>query len=128
MRKHRPLNSLAAGDLEEARRPIASLISKSQKAQRKLAPGTWQHTMLRSNLAALRIALALIDREPSDARPPDRHDLQKAVAALTSMITRAKKAQTGLPPGTSQHTLQRNRLKAFRIAKALIVAAEKQMR
>ena len=39
-------------DLEKALAPIASLISKSEKAQQKLAQGTWQHKMLGNNLKA----------------------------------------------------------------------------
>ncbi len=46
--------------LEKALAPIASLISKSEKAQEKLAQGTWQHTMLSSNLKALYIASPLL--------------------------------------------------------------------
>lgn len=56
-------------ELREALRPIASLISKSEKAQRKLEPGTWQHTMLRDNLKALRIAEALIKAESIGPAP-----------------------------------------------------------
>ena len=47
-------------DLEEALAPIASLISKSEKAQSKVAQGTWQHMMLSSNLKALYIASPLL--------------------------------------------------------------------
>lgn len=49
-------------ELQKARAPIASLLSKSEKAQQKLAPGTWQHTMLEANLRALAIAAQLLDR------------------------------------------------------------------
>ncbi len=54
------------GDLEKARAPIASLISKSEKAQKKLAKGTWQHTMLSNNLKALYIASPLLTKVLSD--------------------------------------------------------------
>jgi len=64
-------------ELQEAlRRPIASLISKSEKAQQRLSPGTWQH--------------------------------------------KTEKAQAKFAPGTSQHTLLQDRLKALRMAEALI--------
>lgn len=46
--------------LENARAPIASLISKSEKAQGKLAEGTWQHTMLAGTLKALYTAAPLL--------------------------------------------------------------------
>lgn len=47
-------------DFEDAVKPIASLISKSEKAQKKLAQGTWQHRMLEDNLKALYIASPLL--------------------------------------------------------------------
>jgi hypothetical protein len=107
-------------ELEEVLRPIASLISKSEKAQGKLTPGTWQHTMLRDNLKALRIASALMDKEACDTESFAREDLQEALQALASMMVRSEKAQAGFLPGTSQHTLQKNRLKALRMASACI--------
>lgn len=51
-----------AADLQQARAPIASLISKSEKAKGKLTPGTWQHTMLENNLRGLYVASHLLDR------------------------------------------------------------------
>ena len=103
-------------ELQEARRPLASLISKSEKAQQKLAPGTWQHTMLRDNLKSLHIASALMSEETGSFT---RDDLQEALGAFASMIGKTEKAQAMFSPGTSQHTLQRNRLKALRVAEAL---------
>ena len=107
-------------ELHEALRPIASLISKSEKAKQKLAPGTWQHTMLRDNLKALRIASALMNKEANNTDNLIRDDLQEALRAFASMISKTEKAQAKFSPGTSQHTLQRNRLKALRSAEALI--------
>ncbi len=52
----------AAEDLEKALAPIASLISKSEKAQGKLAPGPWHHTMLGKNIKAFSIALPLLTK------------------------------------------------------------------
>lgn len=49
-------------DLEKAVAPIASLISKSEKAQKKLEQGTWQYTMLDDNLKALYIVSALLTK------------------------------------------------------------------
>jgi hypothetical protein len=114
------MDNYTTDELQEARRPIASLISKSEKAQQKLAPGTWQHTMLRDNIKALHIGSTLMNRETDDTGDFTRGDLHEALRALTSMIRRAEKAQTKFAPGTSQHTLQRNRLKALRIAEALV--------
>ena len=115
-----PVDNYTTDELQEALRPIASLISKSEKAQQKLAPGTWQHTMLRDNLKALHIASALMNEETDDKNSITRDDLQEALRAFASMIGKTDKARTKFTPGTSQHTLQRNRLKALRIAEALI--------
>ncbi len=114
------MDNYTPDEVQEALRPIASLISKSEKAQQKLAPGTWQHTMLRDNLKALHIASMLINKETDDPNRFTRDDLQEALRALASMISKTDKAQAKFTPGTSQHTLQRNRLKALRIAEALI--------
>jgi hypothetical protein len=78
--------------------------------------------MLRDNLNALHVASALMNKvasDPSDVRPDE---LQKALAALESLISRVEKAQAGFVPGTSQHSLQRNRLSALRVAEAMTMA------
>lgn len=49
-------------ELETALTPIASLISKSEKAKEKLNPDSWQHKMLGENLKALYIASELLNR------------------------------------------------------------------
>ena len=53
-------------DLQRTLAPIASLISKSEKAQQKLTQGTWQHSMLDGNLKALHMALPLLTEEYTD--------------------------------------------------------------
>jgi hypothetical protein len=112
-------------DLQEALRPIASLISKSEKAQQKLASGTWQQSMLRDNLRALTIAYALMNTEADEPNRFARDDLQEALRALASMISKTETTQVKFSPGTSPHTLARNRLKALRIASALITRSLK---
>ena len=119
------MNRTATDELQEALPPIASLISKSEKALQKLIPGTWQHTMLQENLRALHIAFALMKGRTNGADVPRREDLQAALRAFAAMRNRSEKAQAKFAPGTSQHTLQRNRLRAFRTAEALINAALK---
>ncbi len=114
------MDNYTTDELQEALRPIASLISKSEKAQQKLAPGTWQHTMLRDNLKALHHASTLMNKETHDTADFTRDDLQEAIRAFVSMISKTEKAQAKFSPGTPQHTLQQNRLKALRIAEALI--------
>ncbi len=117
------MDNCTADELQEVLRPIASLISKSEKAQQKLAPGTWQHTMLRDNIKALRMASALMNEQTNDVENFKRDDLQEALRALASMISKTEKAQEKFSPGTSQHTLQRNRLRALRKAEVLIQVA-----
>ena len=104
-------------------RPMVSLISKSEKAQKKLAPGSWQHTMLRDNLRALRLALGLMTGDAVGTARVAPDDIREALRALASMISKTKKAQATFKDGTSQHTLLRNRLKALRAAEGLVKAA-----
>lgn len=116
------MDNYSTDELQEVLRPIASLISKSEKAQQKLTPGTWQHTMLRDNLKALHIVSGLMNKETNDTNSFTLDELQEALHAFASMISKTDKTQAKFTPGTSQHTLQRNRLKALRIAEALIKA------
>lgn len=116
------MSDYTSDELREALRPIASLIDKSEKAQQKLVPGTWQHSMLRDNLKALHAASALMGDDPRGARHLTPDDLQEALGALASMIVRTEKAQATFSPGTSQYSLSRNRLKALRLAEALVKA------
>ena len=97
-------------------------ISKSEKAQQKLTAGTWQQTMLQENLRALHIAFALMTRTTNDVDVPGQDDLRAARRAFAAMTKRSEKTQAKFAPGTSQHTLQRNRIAAFRAAEALIDA------
>ncbi|HEY9639027.1 MAG TPA: PEP/pyruvate-binding domain-containing protein, partial [Coleofasciculaceae cyanobacterium] len=107
-------------ELQEALQPIASLISKSEKAQQKLSPETWQYTTLRDNLKALRHAFALMNKETNDTDNFTGDDLQETLRAFASMISKTENAQAKFSPGTSQHTLQRNRLKALRIGRKIV--------
>jgi hypothetical protein len=113
------MNIPTTDELQEARLPIASLISKLEKAQQKLAHGTWQHTMLRDNLKALYCASALMNKETNDTNIFTQDDLRQALLAFTAMITRTDTAKSKFSPGTSQHTLLQNRLKALRVAEAI---------
>src|SRR4051812_18413911 len=98
------MGNSSTDELPNARRAIASLISKSEKAQQKVAPEKWQDTMLRDNLKALRIASELIDNETNGGANFTREDLQEAPSAFAAMMSRIGKTQTKFPPGTPQHT------------------------
>ena len=76
--------------------------------------------MLRDNLKALHIASALVNKGTNDTDDYTLDDLQEALRVFASMISKTKKAEAKFSPGTSQYTLLRNRLKALRMAKALI--------
>jgi hypothetical protein len=97
--------------------PLQSLLCKSEKAITKLRDGTWQHTMLTNNINALRIAPALMDDEGADFTPDE---LGAALIAFADMTERTEKSQGKFSAGTSQHTLQDNRLKALRAAESAI--------
>lgn len=114
------MNQRTTDESKELIQPITSPISKSEKAQAKLTRGTWQHTMLSENLRALHVALALMSERKDRADEPTRKDLQDALGTFAEMMAKSEKVQGKFPPGTSQHTLQRNRLRAFRAAEALI--------
>ena len=107
------------GESEEALRPIASLISKLEKALQKLAPGTWQRAATGDNLEALRVSLSLMRGGVGHTRD----ELRAALAALASLIRRTERARPAFPPGTSQQTLLSNRLRALRTAEAVTAAA-----
>ena len=100
--------------------PIASLISKSEKAQQRVAPGTWQYSMLQNNLNALNMAVCLIRNDSTRLSPFAKDDLEDAQVAVTSMIDRSKNAQAKLGSGTSSHTLLVNRIRALSIAEHFI--------
>ena len=57
------MDKFSKEELEEALRAIASTISKCEKIQPKLKPGTSQHTLLIRRIKALSIASVLIERE-----------------------------------------------------------------
>lgn len=56
-------------ELAEARRSIASTLSKCEKALEKLRPGSSAHTLTVRRIRAFRIALALIGRELGEDGP-----------------------------------------------------------
>lgn len=56
----------------------------------------------------------------NEANVPRQDDLPDALRALAAMTDRSEKAQAKFTPGTSPHTLLRNRLRAFHTAEALM--------
>jgi hypothetical protein len=66
-------------ELEEALRAIASTISKCEKVQPKLKPGTSQHTLLVRRVKALNIASSLITQALE--QPKEQRDLTNNIQA-----------------------------------------------
>jgi hypothetical protein len=116
------MDDYTVDEILEARAPIASLLSKSEKAELKVAPGSWQHTMLEDNMKALRVATPLIGEASGASDEPTRDELEGALCALDLMIERVANTQAKFSPGTSQHSLQRNRLKALCIARSAVAS------
>ena len=111
-------------DILEARRAIASALSKSEKALSKLTEGTWQHGMAADGIAAYRIAIALIDGEPASA---SNGEMSAAIAFFTAAKARVEKTLPKFASGTSQHTIAIRRIAAFEIAMELIEASIHEM-
>ena len=123
----RLLNTYTKEECREAIRAIASMNSKSEKAQQKLQAETWQHTMTVQARKAYRIAIALLNRELEtnpDQGPWEGNDargeLEDALKTVASVIERIEKAQPKFVAGTPWHTLSVRRMKALHLASALI--------
>lgn len=119
----RSMADSTTAEMPAALRPLASLIAKSEKARQKLAPGSWQHSALRENLRALRLALALLSDGTDGAETVARDELREALRALASLRERSGNARAKFSPGTSQHTLLRNRTEALSVAEAIVTSA-----
>lgn len=112
-------------DMRAALGALADMIERGQKAQAKFAPGTAQHTLQENRTAALRIAMWLIQKDLGDAPTAayTRQQLEKAAAPLASLAGKSEKAREKLKPGTWQHTMLENNLKALDIAALLLAQA-----
>jgi molybdopterin-binding protein len=114
-------------ELQAAIRAITSTINKSEKARLKLKAGTWQHTMTVQAIKANYIVIALLNREleSNAAGGPFKsayteEELDNALEAVTTIISRVEKIQPKFEEGTPQHTLAIRRIKALNISLALI--------
>ena len=110
-------------DMEEALQAIASMIDRSEKAQKKFPQGTSQHTLLENRMKALNIASSLITKKIAESDVADNipeEDLQKAIAPIDSLISKSEKAQQKLTQGTWQHTMLDGNLKALHMASPLL--------
>ena len=102
--------------------PLNSLLSKSSKAIQKIQAGKWQHRMLENNIKALTVALKLMNGEMVELT----HDeLLSVLEAFDDMINRTDKSKAKFSDGTSQFTLQSNRLNALNVATSEVLNLNK---
>lgn len=110
-------------DKNAAIQAIVSMIERSEKAQVKFKQGTSQYTLQKNRIKALYIALALVEKElDTSDKTVDftKYDFEKALAPITSLISKSEKAQKKLAQGTWQHSMLENNLKALHIALPLL--------
>ena len=113
-------------DMEEALRAMALMIDRTEKAKEKFVQGTSQYTLQKNRLEALNIASLLILKELADSNVMNHYtkgDIEKALAPISSLISKSEKAQKKLAKGTWQHTMLSNNLKALYIALQLLTKA-----
>lgn len=113
-------------DMEEALRAITSMISRTERAKEKFTQGTSQYSLQKNRLKALHIASSLIAKRLAEGDAADcyaEEDLKNALAPLASLISKSEKARAKLVPGTWQHTMLSNNLKALHIALPLLTRA-----
>jgi len=117
------MNDLTNQDMEEAVKIIASMIRRSEKAQEKFEQGTSQYTLQKNRIHALYVALSLIKKEIAVNGATDtfgKEEFEKALAPLTSLMSKSEKAQKKLTQGTWQHSMIGDNLKALGIALPLL--------
>lgn len=117
------MNSTEKSDHEKPQAALSSMMQKTTTAMAYFKPGTSQHTLLKNRLEALEIALWLITvAPPADPVTPryTSDDLKKALAPIASLIHKSEKAQQKVAPGTWQHTMLEENLRALRRALPLL--------
>jgi hypothetical protein len=105
-------------ELEDSRRALSSLFHKCKKSQEKLSKDTWQWILMENNIHALQVALSII--KPTELIDYTNDDLETAFQILSSTLDKTEKVREKLKQGTSQWTLNKNRIRALEIALSLI--------
>lgn len=118
------MENLTSGELREAHRAILSLRNKSEKASGKFKEGSWQKKQMDSYVKAADTALQLIDGDTAIGF--EWEALHEADKSLEDALRRAEEVIGKFAAGSSQHTLQKNRIAALKIALRLI--EEEQVR
>lgn len=104
-------------DLDALLRPLGSLRAKCEKAQQRLAPGSWQHVRMVDSVHALCLASERLVSPMTDATADD---LARARLALATLLSRTEAALPTFAEGSPQHTLLRNRRRALQAAQAAL--------
>jgi flagellar hook-basal body complex protein FliE len=116
------MKNITNEDMKNALHSINSMISRCEKAQDKFSQGTPQYTLQKNRINALKICFSLIEDTINNniLNEFDRDDLEKAIAPISSLISKSEKAQTKLKQGTWQYNMLNNNLKALNIALPLL--------
>ena len=112
------MENFTSEELHEAYCAISSLRNKSEKASGKLKEGSWQKKQMDSYVKASDAALQLIDGDT--AMTFEFEALNEANKFLEDALRRAEEVIGKFVTGSSQHTLQKNRIAALKIALRLI--------
>ncbi len=110
-------------ELAAALQAVHDMLRRSETAQAKFAPGTSQHTLQKNRIQALRIASALLQQASHTPATYTTAELERAKPPLASLLRKSEKAQQKLSPGTWQHTMLENNLRALHIASSLLAQA-----
>lgn len=117
------MSGFTAEELEMARGAIASTIRKYEKARETLLakepPRVGQAGRIARNLEALYAASAMVSGGAVECAGEERAAAGRTLEALTRQV---EKMLPKFQPGTPQHTLAVRRVRAFRMALALLNA------
>ena len=116
-------------DLEKALYAINSMGLKAERAKQKFVMGTAQHTLQNNRHNALNIASSLIPKESTEKVLPafSREELEKALAPISSLLTKSEKALTKLKPGSWQNAAMSRNIEALLIVSSLLTKALDEM-
>lgn len=105
-------------ELKEAINVVTSSIKNCEKMHPKFEEGTSQHTLLKNRIKALYISKSLIEENIKEKYT--KEELEKAIAPVSSIISKCEKAKTKAVEGTGNHTRLTKIIKAMYISKYLI--------
>ena len=113
------MNKYTQEELEEALQVVSSTIKNCEKMHPKFAKGTSQHTLLKNRIKALYISKSLITGE-NILDKYTKEELEKAMAPVSSIISKCEKAYVKAVEGASNHTRLKKMIKAMYISKSFI--------